>query len=327
MARKQVVRALPSDWPVEISFAGHGQEALEALKQGLGEVMFLDLTMPIMDGFETLQAIKDQQLDVLVIVISGDIQPEAHRRVMALGAMEFIKKPAEPETVIEVLSRFGLYKAGEEEDKPLEVAVDAVTISGQTTDSRVMDCYRELTNVAMGRAGDLLARLTGTFVQLPVPKVNILEVSELEMALNFAQDESVSAVCQGFIGIGVAGEALLLFSESSFEDMARLMGYKSVEEHVELEVLTDLSGVLLGAVLNGLGEQLDINFSQGYPSVLGLHTPVSDLINANIKNWRRTLTIEVTYHIENYNIVCDLLLLFTEDSVTTMNKRMSYLLD
>jgi DNA-binding NarL/FixJ family response regulator len=35
-----------------------------------------------------------------VIVVSGDIQPEAHERVMALGALDFIKKPASPDTLL-----------------------------------------------------------------------------------------------------------------------------------------------------------------------------------------------------------------------------------
>src|SRR5690606_40692154 len=72
------------------------------------------------------------------------------------------------------------------------------------------DVLQELTNVAMGQAGDLLARLLNVFVKLPIPNVNLIEVSELHMALASVEHESTtSAVCQGFIGGGVSGEALL----------------------------------------------------------------------------------------------------------------------
>ncbi|HBA34380.1 MAG TPA: response regulator, partial [Gammaproteobacteria bacterium] len=58
----------------------------------------------------------------------------------------------------------------------------------------------------MGQAGDSLARLLNVFVKLPVPSVNMLEVSELQMALSLSLENSTySAVCQGFIGSGVAG--------------------------------------------------------------------------------------------------------------------------
>ena len=108
-ARKQVIRALPKDWPVEISQADNGIEALEKIEQGLGDVVLLDLTMPVMDGFGVLEAIKARDLPAMVIVISGDIQPEASARVMRLGALAFIKKPLNPEQLSQILSDFGIY--------------------------------------------------------------------------------------------------------------------------------------------------------------------------------------------------------------------------
>ena len=49
VARKQMARTLPSDWEIEVSFAKHGEEALAAIKEGLGDIMFLDLNMPVME--------------------------------------------------------------------------------------------------------------------------------------------------------------------------------------------------------------------------------------------------------------------------------------
>lgn len=108
MARKQVARSLPPSWEVDITFATNGLEALAAIAQGKGEMMFLDLTMPEMDGFEVLENIRKRDLNSVVIVISGDIQPQARERVMALGALDFIKKPVSPEKLTETLEKFGL---------------------------------------------------------------------------------------------------------------------------------------------------------------------------------------------------------------------------
>ena len=108
MARKQVQRSLPPDWDVSVSFATNGAEALEAIRAGQAEIMFLDLTMPVMDGYEVLQTIKSEALDCMVIVISADIQPEAQERVQKLGAMDFIRKPVNPEKLLETLQKFGL---------------------------------------------------------------------------------------------------------------------------------------------------------------------------------------------------------------------------
>jgi len=181
----------------------------------------------------------------------------------------------------------------------------------------------------MGQAGDLLARLLDVFVVLPIPNVNLIEVSELSMALSAVEDhESTSGICQGFIGAGVSGEALLILNDSSFKDVASLMNYQyEVDESTELELLMDMANVLIGACLNGVSGQLDMSFSQGHPVVLGQHRKISELIATNSTKWKRTLAIEISYSIENLPIKCDLLLLFTEDSMKTLNNKIAYLLD
>ena len=54
-----------------------------------------------------------------------------------------------------------------------------------------------------------------------------MEVSELTMALSDIESkDKTSGICQGFIGAGVSGEALLILNDSSFKDVAELMNYK-----------------------------------------------------------------------------------------------------
>lgn len=108
MARKQVAKALPEGWDVNISFASNGLEALTAIRQGKGEIVFLDLTMPEMDGFAVLEAIRQEELKSVVIVITGDIQPVARERVLQLGAIDFIRKPLNQEKLRQTLETFGL---------------------------------------------------------------------------------------------------------------------------------------------------------------------------------------------------------------------------
>jgi chemotaxis protein CheY-P-specific phosphatase CheC len=317
MARKQMARALPQDWDVDVSFAENGVQGVDGVKSGKGEVLFLDLNMPEMDGYQVLEAIRTEDLPTMVIVVSGDIQPEAYQRVMQLGALAFIQKPVSSEQIEEILNRYGIRGERKGNIGAINVEVD------------ILDAYQEIANVAMGRAGDLLARLLDVFVILPIPNVNVIEVSELRMALNeVADSDTLSAVCQGFIGAGIAGEALLMFNESSFTDIAELMKYKGeIDETAQLELLMDVANILLGACLTGIADQLDISFSQGHPMVIGRHVKVRDLLKYNASRWKRTLAIEIAYSIENRRINCDLLLLFTEDSLPSLNKQLAYALD
>lgn len=319
VARKQVAKCLPPDWEVAVHFAKHGQEAITALEQGKGQVMFLDLNMPIMDGYETLKTMGKKGLQSNVIVISGDIQPEAHERVKALGALEFIEKPVKPETLHEVLRKHQLVELEEEEAELDESALP--------TDIR--DCYQEITNIAMGQAGDALARILNVFVKLPIPNVNLIEVSELHMMLQDIQHkDSVSGICQGFIGPGISGEALFILSDSSFGDVAKILDInEEVDDQVQLEMLMDAANILIGTCLRGLANQLDLYFSQGHPVVLGQHRNIAELIKSNKNKWRRTLAIELSYGLEGYNVQCDLVLMFTEESMNVMNYKLSHLLE
>ncbi|MBL4798945.1 MAG: response regulator [Oleispira sp.] len=107
-ARKQMKRALPDVWDIEITFASNGLEGIEAIRQGKGEVVFLDLTMPEMDGIGVLEAIRKEDLPAMVIVVSGDIQPDAQERVKKLGAMAFVKKPIDKAKATQILTEFGI---------------------------------------------------------------------------------------------------------------------------------------------------------------------------------------------------------------------------
>ena len=108
LARKMLIKALPPDWEVEVHQASNGLEALEACRAGKAEVMFLDLQMPVMDGYTTLDTLKQEGLTPLVFVVSADIQPEAQRRVLSSGASEFVKKPVNGEIIMSMLQKHGV---------------------------------------------------------------------------------------------------------------------------------------------------------------------------------------------------------------------------
>lgn len=340
LARKQMERAL-TQWNVEITHASHGLEALEAIRAGKGELLFLDLNMPLLDGYQVLERIRANDLPTLTIVVSGDIQPEARQRVVQLGALDFIRKPLDTEHLTHSLRTFGLLE--ELAISPSPVANEAIEMSLESarpvplnrTPSLGLDpisqtfelteCYQELANVAMGQAAERLARLLNVFIELPIPHVQLVELCELDMALHQATGANpVITICQGFIAPGIAGEALLMFSDSSSHDLAQLLGHDGeLTEQVERELMMDIANLLIGAFLNGLGSQLDLSFGQGSPLVLGKHCSVPNLQHNN--RWTRTLSIDIRYRIEGRDISCDLLLLFTEDSLSAMNELVRHL--
>lgn len=328
LARKQMARALPVALDADIRFAENGVSALSLLRDGEWDLLFLDLNMPELDGYGVLTQIQQEDLPVMTVVVSGDIQPQAQERVLKLGALAFIKKPTKSEQIAQLLEDYGIYRpatdTSPDSPEPKQQRDREIAASEPGFHATV----QELSNVAMGRASDLLARYLNVFIKLPVPKVDRLARSELYMAIAAADErDNYSGICQGFSGAGIAGEALLLFSDTQLKDMTRLVGYDGDEETGAIEALMDLSGMLFGAFINSLGEQLNLHFGLAHPTLLGQHEKISELLQYHRAQHEELLCIEIPYEIEDHNVSCDLLIVLTESSTQHLEQQLHYLVD
>jgi two-component system, chemotaxis family, chemotaxis protein CheY len=94
-ARIMCKRALPPSLLEGLLEASGGQQALDLCRAEKIDLMFLDLTMPGVDGYQVLEALqKDGASQPKVVVMSADIQLEALARIKKLGAIGFLAKPA-----------------------------------------------------------------------------------------------------------------------------------------------------------------------------------------------------------------------------------------
>jgi len=107
MARKMVIKILNDvlNENVEVFEGQNGQEAFDLYKEHLPEIVFLDLTMPVMNGFEALSKIKEFDKNAKVVIISADIQKLSMDKALQLGAFNFIKKPIDLEKMQQILSK------------------------------------------------------------------------------------------------------------------------------------------------------------------------------------------------------------------------------
>jgi two-component system, chemotaxis family, chemotaxis protein CheY len=99
IARKILRNCMPKDRKYEIHEAADGQEGLNKFIEIKPDVTFLDITMPVMDGIESLELMKKADQAAVIIMCTADIQPKTILRVAALGALTIIKKPPSKEKV------------------------------------------------------------------------------------------------------------------------------------------------------------------------------------------------------------------------------------
>ncbi|HTG64941.1 MAG TPA: response regulator [Flavobacterium sp.] len=87
----------------EVFIARDGQEALDILKSQLPDVIILDVMMPMVDGYSTLEQIKkDERLDnCKVIFLSAKNKEKDIEKGLSLGANLYITKPFSLKKLVE----------------------------------------------------------------------------------------------------------------------------------------------------------------------------------------------------------------------------------
>ena len=205
-------------------------------------------------------------------------------------------------------------------------------VVGLNEDQR--DCLQEIVNVAMGQAGDSLARFLEVFINLSVPRIRLVSSAELPDTLSemVGGVERISAVRQGFYDSvnahGMRGEAIIVFSDNSFKELADLLAYEDeLNDASEKELLLDVTNVLTGACLNGIAEQIETELAYSAPSILGMHHKIPDLLSPDKVPWGQALLVEVNYTLENRSFSCNLLFLMPGEAIERVKAALDKLLE
>lgn len=77
----------------QVEEAASGDQALEKLRKETFDLMLLDIKMKGIDGFEVLEAINEEKLNLLVIMLTGHGTIEMAIQATKLGAFDFLQKP------------------------------------------------------------------------------------------------------------------------------------------------------------------------------------------------------------------------------------------
>ncbi len=196
-------------------------------------------------------------------------------------------------------------------------------------DEDIRDGLQEVTNIAVGLAADKIARCFSTFVKMPIPNIHFIEAADISMTLGaIGSGDQVTAVAQPFYGHGVSGEAVLVFTDASMDQLSRLMvDHGAGDDHQQAELVLEMASLLSGACIQGICSQLDIGVLIKHPELFGQHESVEDLLSVEMLPWKQTLAIELNYAFEGFDITCDLIVLFHESSLEGLFNQLSFLLE
>lgn len=85
----------------DVRVAENGPKALELFAQMPVDAVVLDIRMPLMDGIEVLEKLKERDPDVEVLILTGHESLDTARQALRLGACDYLSKPFRVEVIRE----------------------------------------------------------------------------------------------------------------------------------------------------------------------------------------------------------------------------------
>ncbi len=100
---EQTLEELEDDYDVEIFSASDGKEGLELIERERPDLVFLDVMMPKMSGYEVCKQVKSnpELKDIKIIFLTAKGQEVDKKQGLELGALKYITKPFDPDDLLE----------------------------------------------------------------------------------------------------------------------------------------------------------------------------------------------------------------------------------
>src|SRR5579864_166075 len=209
----------------EVNTASSGEEAIRMFRSFDPSVVLLDISMPGMDGIETLERVKQIKPEVGVVMLSGQNSPEQIFKASRLGADDYISKPFEP--------------------KELEVRL-----------SKVLDKQKLLTEVSQLR--EQVRRQSDfsmTFGNSP-------KMEEVKMTIEQVADTNATVLIRGESGTGKEVVARMIYSNSTRRDrpFVKVNCAAIPHELLESELFGYEPGAFTGASRQKIGKFEQANY-------------------------------------------------------------------
>lgn len=86
----------------EIMMAANGAEGLALIEREHPKLVFLDVMMPLMNGYEVCAAVRKNPMlaDITIVMLTAKGQEEDRVRGLNMGAQHFVTKPFDPDEIL-----------------------------------------------------------------------------------------------------------------------------------------------------------------------------------------------------------------------------------
>jgi CheY-like chemotaxis protein len=134
----KVAEGLLKQYGLNVSLASSGKQAIDAIKVGEYDIVFMDHMMPEMDGVDATKLIRahegDKYKNLPIIALTANAIVGARDMFLANGFSDFISKPIEVEKLNQLLSKWIAKDKQQPVDAPVKIAIDEPPIKIEGVD-------------------------------------------------------------------------------------------------------------------------------------------------------------------------------------------------
>ena len=101
--RKYVALILKQLGVPKVIEAGNGEEAIASYQSAKPDLVLLDISMPLMNGLETLKKLKEIDPECMIIMLTSMVNRQSIDEALALGAANYIRKDTPKEEIAQAI--------------------------------------------------------------------------------------------------------------------------------------------------------------------------------------------------------------------------------
>ena len=191
------------------------------------------------------------------------------------------------------------------------------------------DCLQELMNVAYGSATAAITEILDAFAKLSIPKIQIINASELKTYLsNELNLEVEHLVSLQQINGTLCGENMFVIDKQSAKNIAYKFGLEEDEVNDEeiADVVLEITNILSSSTISKLAEDIDTNVSFSAPTIKTL-TSIDQLKNIFISKYKKVIIISTQLKFEDLDINAELFIFTTDNSILYIKEKLNKILD
>ncbi len=110
----------------EIEIAFDGRAGVEMIKNKRPDLLILDLTMPVMDGWAVMVAVKqdpDYQ-SIPIMILTSSKKAQHIEKARSLGVQSYVLKPFEPQKIVKIVERLLDSESADDQESGLSGVMD-----------------------------------------------------------------------------------------------------------------------------------------------------------------------------------------------------------